>query len=394
MAEYDFKTLKNKYDDFLEPVIIVEINGKNIDKSNGDFMIADIENELTSGFEASVLSFHIYNSFDKANSVFRYEALKSFIYLGSPVSLALGYAGIVKRVFLGFIARVNFVYDRNVIPYVKVTAMDVKGIMMSNNYARQLKANSFSDAVKEILDKTNYDKLRSQNIITKLDITATPDKRDSEAADRKASAETIEMVCESDYEFVVKAAKKFNYEFFTEVGTVHFRKAKVNREVLLELAADRGIRFFDLEYDVTGLVQTIEARGMDVGRGKLIRSNEKFSNKISMGNKAMPLLKKTARVYIDPTINSQEDADRRVRSLMEDMSYRFGTLECECIGLPEIVPGRFLTIEGCGTPLDNRFYVVNVTHIMDDERGFITKIKAKTDAIEQSAELPALGSIF
>ena len=41
-----------------------------------------------------------------------------------------------------------------------------------------------------------------------------------------ATDKTVEMVAESDYEFVVKAAKKYNYEFFVSGGNVYFRKAK------------------------------------------------------------------------------------------------------------------------------------------------------------------------
>lgn len=258
--------------------------------------------------------------------------------------------------------------------------MDVKGIMMAGNYARQLKATCFSDAVKEILNKTAYIRLQSSDVITKVEISDTPDKRPA-GGEEKASDQTIEMVCESDYEFVVKAAKKFNYEFFSIGGVVYFRKAKQNRELLLEASPGEGLRSYEISYDFTGIVEQVEVRGMDVGKSKLISASQKMKNKLSLGNKAKPLIKKSQKVYIDPTITSKEEAGYRADYLAEDISYRLGTLEAEFIGLPELTPGRFLKISGLGSAASNTFYLVTVRHVMD-ERGYLTKVTGKAASME------------
>ena len=54
------------------------------------------------------------------------------------------------------------------------------------------------------------------------------------------------MVAESDYEFVVKAAKKHNFEFFTECGQVYFRKAKSDTSILMEIGPATGMHSFDV----------------------------------------------------------------------------------------------------------------------------------------------------
>ena len=82
-------------------------------------------------------------------------------------------------------------------------------------------------------------------------------------------------------------------------------------------------------------------------------------------------------MYIDPTIESLEDANYRVMSLMEEMSYRFGTLECSCIGMPEILPGRFIKLDAIGYPPENKFYVVSVKHRISEDRGFETLITGR-----------------
>jgi hypothetical protein len=61
---------------------------------------------------------------------------------------------------------------------------------------------------------------------------------------------------------------------------------------------------------------------------------------------------------------------------MEEISYRFGTLECTCIGIPELRAGHFIKFEGLGVPCDNKFYITNAKHTMTDNGGYITKLKA------------------
>ncbi len=396
MATFDYESLKKKYDDFSHPISVIQVNGKNIadgttkikDEDGTEitlqFAVSDIEVEMTSGFEAAMATFRIFNCYDRVMCQFQFDDLKKYILLGSGVVVSLGYGGYVREVFRGFIARVNFIFQEKDIPCVEVTAMDIKGIMMSGSYSRQLKATSFSDAVEEILEKTAYSRLRSNGIITDLKIADTPDKGGpgGTSQQQKASDKTIEMVCESDYEFVVKAAKKFNYEFFSVGGTVYFRKAKDASGVLMEISPGAGLRSFDVGYDLTGLVEKVEVRGMDVGKSKMISASQKLSNKVSQGSKAKPLLSKSQKVYIDPTISSREEALYRVEYLAEDISYRLGSLEAELIGLPELTPGTFIKVSGLGKAASNTFYLATVRHLMDGELGFVTKVEGKAASME------------
>ncbi|MCD7805957.1 MAG: hypothetical protein LUH19_01295 [Lachnospiraceae bacterium] len=376
MASFTYSELKTKYENFTFPVAVIKINGKNLADNTDGLAGSDIEVEMTSGFEASIAVFWIYNCYDWINSEFMFDKVKEYIYLGSSVVISLGYGSSAREVFRGFISGVRFVFPIDGVPGIEVTAMDVKGIMMNGSYSKQLTATDFSGAVKEILEKTAYSRLKSDDVITGIDITDTPDKNS------KNPEKTIEMVCESDYEFVVKAAKKYNYEFFSLGGTVYFRKAKNNTEVLMELGPGNGLRSFEIGYDFTGLVETVEVRGMDVGKSEAISSREKLSNKISQGSHAKALLGSSQKVYIDPTVSSVSEAGYRAGYLAEDISYRLGTLEAEFIGMPELVPGRFLKIKSLGTAASNTFYLVTVRHIMDSDRGYITQVVGKAASME------------
>ena len=183
------------------------------------------------------------------------------------------------------------------------------------------------------------------------------------------------MVNESDYEFVVRAAKRYNYEFFVDRGKVLFRPAKSNSALLIKMGTRTGLRGFRIGYSITGVVGKIEARAMDAGKGEVITAGQSFNNTISTASKAKKLVGKGAKVYLDASITSKEEAEARVASLMEQMSYRLGSLEADCVGIPELVPGRFIEVAGLGVPVDNQFYLTSVVHDFTSDGGYRTHIE-------------------
>lgn len=384
MASFDYKNLLTEYNKFTSPKTVVLVGGKNLSEDKNQFSISDVEIEMSAGYEAGMATFWIHDCYDSLTCTFKTQELQSYIRLGSQVTICLGYDLTVRKVFVGFIARVNFDFSANGgIPGVEVTVMDAKGIMMANNHSQQLKAQYYSDAVKEIFRKPAYSSLLQKKVITGLSVENTPDKPAAgTTGESKASDRTVEMVGESDYEFVVKAAKKFNFDFFIHGGEVIFRKAKSNPEILMELTPETGIRGINMGYDITGLTAGIEVRCLDVGKGKVISSYKKNGNKISHGNLAKALLTKSKKVYVDPTTSSKMDADNRLDYLMEDMTYRFGTLEAEVVGIPELVPGRFIRVAGFGDSLSNTYYLQTVRHCYT-EQGYVTRITGKACGFEE-----------
>ena len=382
MAIYDFDELDKKYNRFDSPIAVVKINNKELPSSKKSYGVTDYDIELTCGFEASIASFSIVGAYDNTKSEYDMDGLKDYIMLGSKVEIYLGYENQAKHVFTGLIAKVNYQFEPGDMGVVRITAMDAKCVMMAGVYSRQLKATGFVDAVKEIFEKSNYQQLKSNGIIddskigsVSLGSISTPGLA-SESKDV-----TIEMVAESDYEFIVKMAKRNNYEFYIDCGTVIFRKAKGDKSVIMKLVPRMGIQSFDIEYDITAIAETVFARATNANKGEVMEAKGKFSNKISIGNKAKNMIKGSQKIYIDPTITTKDEAQDRVDSLMEEMSYRYGTLYMDIVGLPELKPGYYLDLQSLGTGPSNIFYIVNVQHILRGDGKFFTRVTARTNAI-------------
>lgn len=387
-SSLSYQDLQEKYLDFSHPRACVYL-GDTIFSSKGDDMVlSDIHVELTSGYEASVASFRIYDVYNTHTGKFRFSDVKKQVMMGNSVTITMGYMDTLEVVFVGFISGVAFGVEAEGLPYIEVTAMDVKGIMMGGNYATQLKATTYSAAVKEVLNRTGEGKLAQMGGITDVAVSNTPDVDASMGGfEKKSSPITVEMVNESDYEFVVRAAKRYNYEFFVDRGRVLFRPAKQDSSVLMDVGAGRGLQTFHIQYSITGVVGKIEARAMDPGKGEAISASSRFNNTISTANKAKQLVGKGTRVYVDASISSKEEAESRVAALMEQMSYRLGSLEARCVGIPDMVPGRFIQVSGMGAPVDNQFYLTTVTHDFSSELGFSTQIQGCAAKI-QTSDLP------
>ncbi|MDE6910312.1 MAG: hypothetical protein K2P44_07595 [Lachnospiraceae bacterium] len=371
----EYRDLKKKYCAFIYPMATLQVGDKSFADNKNNLVLSEVSVDLSCGFEASAASYSIYGVYNVEDGQYAFSKCREFVQLGNTVRISMGYGGMMEEVFVGFIAQARFVRNDSDIHHVEVTAMDAKGMMMANSYVKQMTAGNYGDAVKEIFNGPMYQKMNADGIWRSVHVDDTPDKTNGQ--NHQVTSYTVEMVSESDYEFIVKAAKRFNYEFYVDTGDVYFRKAKqATEECLLELGMDKGVHSYDITYDITGLVKSVEVRGMDTAKAELVSAVQKISNKISTGNKAKALINQSKKVVIDANAIAKEQAQYRAQALMEDISYRFGSFECTCTGIPELKPGHFIRMTGLGEPCDNRFYVTRTRHDLSDENGYLTHITA------------------
>ena len=394
MAEFNFADLKKKYDTFREPKVIVNIDEKDVTGEDG-LAVSAVEVELTGGYEASIATITLMGCFDPDSKSFDIKKTKQYLYMGSPVIIYLGYSASVREVFRGFIARVHFMIPEFIvdeIPTIELTCMDVKGLLMANRHSKRLKSQYYSDAVLEVMQANSFIMQKDSKGagFMELNVNNTPDKPQGTpggdsgmggAGGKQTTTDRrVEMVEESDYDFIVKAAKRYNFEFFIVGKNIYFIEAKKNTNPLIELNPMMGLIDLDVGYDMTGLVKNVFVRNIDMEQGKYIGNKAQSKAKISLGNKAKPLVDNQSLVYIDPTTDSKEEAGYRAAYLLNNADYRLGSVSGVFIGLPEIIPGRFVTLTDFGQPLNNDFYITSVRHSMTPQ-SFRTRFDGVTNNI-------------
>lgn len=372
--QYEFEDLKDVYEAFAQPVMLVEMNGSDISKKG--LAVVGAEINISAGFEAGVCTLEIAEVVDRIDSTFLKKKITDAFTLGTRGVISIGYGVNLRNVFFGFVSGIRFRFSEGGIPLCIVTLMDIKGVMMSTRYHQHIEAKDYSGAVKEVFNKTNTQNLMD---IYSLNISNTPDHKESvpgsPPGQEEATAYSVEMVDESDYEFVVRAAKRFNFEFFCVADEVIFRKARDGANLLIKVGPEFLITDFDVEYNMTGLVKNIEIRGVNPDKGEVIIGKRKLDYKISNSGKADSLIKDARYILHDATITSKEDAEARLDYLENEISNRFARISIEHIGLPEMVPGRFIKINKLTEKISDRFYITNVTHTFRVEQGFNTRIE-------------------
>ncbi len=106
-------------------------------------------------------------------------------------------------------------------------------------------------------------------------------------------------------------------------------------------------------------------------------------NQNNLPSKAKTLIKGNEKFYVDASVTSKEEAENRAKSLMETVSYRFASLECEIQGLPEYLPGYFVELSGLGDGIDNKFYINRAVHRMTPEGKYVVRLEGKSAGIKE-----------
>lgn len=359
MAEFELETLKKKYRGFTIPEFKIKVNEKVITDVD-EIFIDEVKVELTAGFEASACSFHIAQGITFQNKKVE-NIIDEHIKLGNEVEVSLGYADKVELVFKGIVFSMELEYSQEENFSFQIECMDVKGLMM-NNFRSQLKKDmkKFSEAVHAVLKK--YTKW-----IDKQTVDAT-----------KEVSLPIEQQGQSDYEFIVSLAKKIHYAFYIVRGEVFFQPIGKNTLSMLTLTLGEFVYRFNREISLSGQISSVTVKSNDEkDPNEPIEATATTYNVVGNGKKGAKDLTKIIsedmkKTIIDPSVASQEQAEERAKAELTKQSMKFATGELESIGIPEIIPGRMMTIKGFGNGFDNDYYVLKATHEVN-KNGYITK---------------------
>lgn len=369
MAEYNIKNLRKSYKEFISPTFQLNINGKDVTKKN-KYVITDINVELTSGFESSMASFKINNVYNYSEKEFHKDIMSTFIKLGNEVEIKLGYSNNNKTVFKGFIAvyEVKFEYDTP--PYIYVECYDIKCIMMNSMYADTKKdKKKFSEAVKSVLD--NYKKYIGKQII---DTTSEV-------------SYSIEQYYQSDYEFIVELAKKVGFEFYIINGDVYFTEIAKNKSKLIEFNPSSAVLDMGIEASLMNQFTEVSVKGYNESNpNKSFEAKVSNVKKIGSGSKnagdITKVINKINKIELyDPTITSNKEAKTKAEAVLLKNSLKFVTTRAITLGLPELVPGKFIKFVNYSDYINGEYYIKKVNHIINQYEGFKTRIEAGANRI-------------
>ena len=338
--------LVRKYGQFHTPACLLTVDGKELKK---EVAISRISASLSLD-SASAVTFTVEGAYNPKNSSFD-SGVKSQLKLGAKVSLKLGYGSSLTEIFQGYIFNVSV--DFSDAPSLTITAMDVRRLMMEGT-SREVSypVTTYSAAFEEVMK-------RYQDLGYKIEVDAT---------DANEIGEGGIVQKTSDYEFIhSNLVKKADREFFVLGDTVYFRKkAKVTKAVTT-LRWQEGLLSFSRNSFYQNLKITV--LGFDPEKKEPVKAQ--VTQKATEAQKAMGGQQEV--VIVDADSKDEKKAKKRAEKEAAERRQKAQSGSLSCIGLPELVPGRFVGVAGLDPDLDLDYYIREVQHEFGSD-GFSTSL--------------------
>lgn len=342
---YSYSDLKKKYGNFMSPVAKISISGTDM-ISSAKLKITDIQ--ISMNLEvASSLTFTVHDIFDLKARTINAKA-KSNFKLGNIVTASLGYGSATKDVFYGYIADVTTEFGNS--PQIRVVALDLISLLMKrkrDNYAYQSK--NYSEILGTI-------------------ISEYPNCYKSKKIDKTDDSLEVPIQRDTDFDYIKKViCARTNKQFLVVAGDIYLRDYDDVSKPIMEL--EWGVSFLTFTERRKLVNEKYTVIGQEDQEKKVVTASEKAeSSGLAAAFKGKPL----EIVINDPSVKDADHAKLMAsyhakKSLVSAMSGRGST-----IGLPEIVPGRYLKISNVGSK--EEYYIKSVRHSYG-EGGFTTEFE-------------------
>ena len=352
-ATWEFSSLESQYKDFRAPAVSFTVGGTDLVKKGAALESVEAVLNLDGASSVSVL---FNDCYDAKNGSFD-STLKSAAVLGKTVELSLGYSSSLKKVFKGFLSNVRMTASADRGYTVEFVALDARRLMMADNHhTREYRIKNYSDAVSEVLKR--YARLCSAKV------ESTSENMQNGLLWQRGS----------DYDFITKElidTGRADREFFIAVDTAYFRKPRSVTPPVMTLKPGGGL--ISISRDAEYINEKVQVLGFDPASGKAVSGKAEAKSKDMITGAAGS----AGEWYItDPSCVNASQAAEWARIVARAAVWKSQKAEISCIGLPEIIPGRYLKIERVDSLMNRKYYITRVTHRFD-RNGFLTDIETE-----------------
>ena len=343
--------LSQKYNNFTVPEAVVWIDGEKLSKE--DIFFSDVEiNKTLDG--ADTFSFTVADAIDLEFNL-RNETLFA---LGNKVEIHIGYAdsshdkSMLPLLFVGLITKVTWNFGESEHLNISLEGSDYSFLFMKHSYKKPYKEVSISDVVEQIIEEV-YPIFTSVNIAS-TDITYT----------------LLQNQEENDYLYFKSLAERIGYEFYVANESFYFQPVPREQEPFLTLNYGKEILSFKPELNLQKEVSSVKVVGLEFSE-----NNEPIIGEAShsQGTDSDPGLKtllrkvNTVEYEVREAVKSVDEANKRAASLLQNFSFNFFKAEITVIGIPQLIPGMTIGLEGLGTRFSRNYYVEKTVHTISDE---------------------------
>ncbi len=363
-GSYQFSSLEKKYSGFISPTFKIQVGSYKLDSSK--VPVSFLEVNITTESKAGTCSFAVEAMYNYETGVWA-DGFLDKIDVGMTVQVEIGYASSQKRVFYGYVDRYQIDYSSESAPRLQVSCMDGMGLLMSNSEKLDFGKRSTTDVVKELVGEC-----QSEKAIESSKVDTLP----------KFEGQFVKEKACSNYDFLCQLAEMCFVSFCIIDGQLIFANLMKNSSPIVELQMGRSLISFNksvgFNRQTVGSV-TVISTGTPNKEEVRAEANTPSQFGDSGGQTGAQKWKALGGTNKDVVMNFLKSADECkviAQNILDSMSLGFVSGSGRCLGIPELIPGRYVKIGGLDKETNGSYYVTDVKHTFT-ESGYFSEFSVK-----------------
>lgn len=354
----DYKALAQTYGNFRVPAVRVTI-GTTLystvtakETKRGKMLLIHEMNAWLYHDEGTSVSILVGDVYDLEASRFKETAI-----LGEKMQVEIGYGSVFQQIFTGYVGEIQYQYS-GTDQYVRITGFDAVTLMSQNYTARYYLEKKYADVVSEIIG--NYRTILASGTI------------DAAGEQPRPVLSCRDM---SDYDYIHDILCPLaGKEFYIFNGKAYFQAVKDrNQTPTIQLKLGRSLYDFRLTASYANLEINV---GGCAGADSEKKVNGKGKEKTDASQKSA--VSAAQKQYIPWMCASDAEAAKNCASYwMQQRIAERQTAEGRCIGIPELVPGRCISVQGMDPSYNSKKFWIDHVHHRISEDGFVTEFYVK-----------------
>lgn len=358
-SSYTMQGLYQKYDRFSAPSFRITIDGKKFDSST--YHIPTLEVEQRADGTAGGCTFTAEGQYDRESHKWQ-NSLTSVIKPGAKLSITGGYVS-QKELFYGYVDeyRIEFPEDGGA-PRITVTGIDALGYLMNQQKPIYGGKKKGAEVVKTILNKAV-----SAGFARKVTVGMLTDY---EAPIVKEGGD--------DWKFLNMLAARYGVTLFVLNGELIFDNVAKQTSPILTLDLGRGLRSFEKRVSLAHQVGKVEIYGRDINQKSIVGA----ATTVSVGGsgksaaKLVPALSQAVLREFSEFVRTQAECKRLAQARLDGIAMGLVSGRGRCVGIPELIPGRYLKIQGGDSQSNGSYLLTQVRHLFQPG-GYVTEFEIK-----------------
>ena len=344
----------------------ITLGGTKLDTSKTP--VTSLEVELSAEGAAGGCTFTVEGLFDYENSKWQNDLAKT-VKPGASLEVSGGY---VKKapLFYGYVDEYTLEHSGEGAPKVIVSGIDGLGFLMNCREPYYGGAKKGKEIITEILKKSV-----SAGFAKSVTVDSGNVLQDFETPILKENVD--------DFRFLRILAERYGMVLMAINGELIFDALWQNTDPIITLTIGKGLLSFNKRVSLKGQVGKVVLWGRDVNQ-KFIQASASSVTAGGKGKSAAQLVsgleKAVLREYSEYARTEGELA-RLAQARLNGIAMGLVSGEGTCVGIPELIPGRYITIEGMEDQANGSYFISKVTHSFTTE-GYFTRFEVKGAKVE------------